>query len=124
MFTKLIELNQIIEGIKPRSSVERLNQGLPDAYTHGIAVCFDLHSGRYVGLTLVKGNRDVVYMKASGSNGFAATALQPLAENPASTINKLKRAVDAFFVSVSTIKKQVENISKNFDETKILRDII
>ena len=41
MFTKLIELNQIIEGRKPRNIVERLNQGLPDAYKHGIAICFD-----------------------------------------------------------------------------------
>ena len=123
MFTKLIELNQIIEGGKPRSIVERLNQGLPDAYKHGIAICFDLNSGRYVGLKLIEGCQDIVYMKASGSNGFAATALQPLTEKPASTINKLKRAVDALCISDISIKKEVENISKNFDEKKIFEEI-
>jgi CRISPR-associated protein Csh1 len=123
MFTKLIELNQIIEGKRTRSIVERLNQGLPDAYKHGIAICFDLNSGRYVGLRLVEGCQDVVYMKASGSNGFATTAIQPITEKPASTINKLKRAVDALCVSVSTIKKQVENISEHFDETTVQDDI-
>ncbi|MCL0107058.1 TIGR02556 family CRISPR-associated protein [Thermodesulfovibrionales bacterium] len=123
MFTELIELNQIIEGGKPRNIVKRLNQGLPNAYKHGIAICFDLNSGRYVGLRLVEGCQDVVYMKASGSNGFAATALQPLAEKSASTINKLKRAVDALCMSVFSIKKQVDNITKNFDEIKILHEI-
>ena len=122
MFTKLIELNQIIEGSKPRSIVERLNQGLPDTYTDGIAICFDSHSGRYAGLRLVKGCRDVVYMKASG-NGFAATALQPLSEKPASTINKLKKSIDALFTQVDTIKKQVENIAAHFNKTEIIDDI-
>lgn len=123
MFTELIELNQIIEGKKTRSIVERLNQGLPDAYKHGIAICFDLHSGQYVGLRLVKGSSNVVYMKASG-NGFATTALQPLSEKPMSTVNKLKRAVDALLPgSVFTIKKQVENIAEYFDETTVHEDI-
>ncbi len=123
MFTKLIELNQIIEGGKTRSIVERLNQGLPDTYKHGIAICFDLNSGQYVGLRLVEGCQDVVYMKASG-NGFATTALQPLSEKSMSTVNKLKRSADALhLVSFFTIKKQVENITEHFDETTVHEDI-
>ena len=32
MFTKLLELNKIIEGKTPRTQLARLNQGLPEAY--------------------------------------------------------------------------------------------
>jgi len=35
MFTKLLELNRIIEGKTPRTKLERLNQGLPEAYRQG-----------------------------------------------------------------------------------------
>lgn len=34
MFTKLLELNRIIEGKTPRTKLERLNQGLSGAYRH------------------------------------------------------------------------------------------
>lgn len=123
MFTKLLELNQIIEGTTPKSTAERLNQGLPYAYKHGIAVCFDLNSGEYKGLRIVQGSSDVAYMEASGANGFSPTALQPLAKDPKSTVNKLKRAVSALIPVVKTIKKRVEGIIKNFEEARILEDI-
>ena len=45
MFTKLLELNRIIEGKTPKTKLERLNQGLPGAYRHGIAICFDRATG-------------------------------------------------------------------------------
>lgn len=123
MFTKLMELNQIIERTKPKSIVQRLNQGLKDSYKHGIAICFDLHSGQYAGLKTIDGSRDVVYMKASGSNGFSPTALQPLAEDPLSTVSKLKRAVNDLSISVNTLKDRIKNISNNFEEVKILEDV-
>jgi len=122
MFTKLRELNQIIEGSNPRSVVERLNQGLKDAYKYGIAICFDLDSGQYAGLRVFEGRRDVVYMKASG-NGFAPTAVQPLTEDPTSTVNKLKRAINALSESVTNIKDRVKSISGNFEEAKVLEDV-
>lgn len=123
MFTKLMELNQIIERTNPKSIVQRLNQGLKDSYKHGIAICFDLNSGQYAGLRTIEGSRDVVYMKASGSNGFSPTALQPLAEDPLSTVGKLKRAVDDLSISVNMLKDRIKNISNNFEEVKILEDV-
>lgn len=55
MFTKLLELNRIIEGKTPRTKLERLNQGLPEAYRHGIAICLDRVSGSCAGLRQGRG---------------------------------------------------------------------
>lgn len=123
MLTKLLELNRIIEGKKPKGIIERLNQGLDKAYKHGIAICFDLNSGKYAGLKVIEGSSNVVYMKASGSNGFSPTAVQPLAEEPASTVNKLRRAVETLSGSTKAIKERLEAIASDFDEKVILNDV-
>ncbi len=123
MFTRLLELNRIIEGKRPKGIIGRLNQGLDEAYRHGIAICFNLDTGQYAGLKMVEGNRDVVYMKASSSNGFAPTAVQPLSEDPTSTVNKLRRAVDALSTAKSGIKPMLQKITANFDEEIILEDV-
>ena len=93
MFTKLLELNRIVEGKAPRTKLERLNQGLPEAYRHGIAICFDRATGAYAGLRLVQGSSGVVYMAASGANGFSPTAVQKLTD-PRKTLNKIKHCVN------------------------------
>lgn len=123
MLTKLLELNHIIEWKKQKSYAERLNQGLPHAYKHGIAICFDVKRGRYVGLKVKQGSRDVVYMEASGANRFSPTAVQPLSKDPASTVNKLKRSVKALSEATEVMKKSLKSVAANFDENKILGDV-
>lgn len=123
MFTKLLELNRIIEGKKPKGVIERLNQGLDEAYRHGIAICFDINSGKYAGLKVVEGSRNVVYMEASSSNGFAPTAVQKVPKDPRTTVNKLRRAVKALSGTTAGIKERLVAIAANFDEKTILTDV-
>lgn len=123
MFTKLLELNRIIEGEKQKNIIERLNQGLDEAYTHGIAICFDFDSGKYVGLRMVQGSRDVVYMKPA-PNGFSSTAVQPIGSDDSSkTVAKLQRSVQALSNATTSVKEKLQIVTANYDEAKILDDL-
>ena len=123
MFTRLLELSRIIEGKRPKGIIERLNQPLDEVYIHGIAICFDLDNGQYVGLKMVKGSRDVIYMEASSGNGFAPTAVQKLSKDPASTVNKLGRCIQALSTTTVALKTMLQKIVANFNEGIILPDV-
>lgn len=122
MFTKLLELNRIIEGKTPKTKLERLNQGLPEAYRHGIAICFDRATGAYSGLRSVQGSKKVVYREGSGSNGFSRVAVQPYTD-AAKTVPKLKKAVSAYAKDLTTLKEIFANIYKSFKEEIIIKDV-
>jgi hypothetical protein len=123
MFTKLLELNKIIEGNTPRSKMEQLNQGLPHAYRHGMAICFERTTGTYIGLRLVQGSSGVVYMAASGSNGFSTTAVQPLTGEPAKTLDKIKRCVNVLAVTTTEIKDDLKRLAAAFADARIADDV-
>lgn len=123
MFTKLLELNRIIEGKTPRTKLERLNQGLPEAYRHGIAICFDRVTGDYAGLQHVQGSSEVVYMAASGANGFSRVAVQPYTD-AIKTVPKLKKAVNAFAQDLIELKEIFFLISKSFKEEVVIKDVL
>ncbi|MBU0485194.1 MAG: TIGR02556 family CRISPR-associated protein [Proteobacteria bacterium] len=123
MFTKLLELNRIIEGKTPRTKIERLNQGLPEAYRHGIAICFDRATGAFSGLRLVQGSRGVVYMAASGANGFSTTAVQPITNDPRKTLDKIKRCVNVLAETTKEIKEEMKRLAAAFDEVLIAVDV-
>jgi CRISPR-associated Csh1 family protein len=122
MFTKLLELNKIIEGKTPRTKLERLNQGLPEAYRHGIAICFDRATGDFSDLRLVQGCKGVVYMAASGANGFSTTAVQPLTEEPRKSLAKIRRCVQAL-AGINGIADELKRLAEGFDEDMIAVDV-
>lgn len=123
MYTKLLELNRIVEGKTPKSMLERLNQGLPEAYRHGIAICFERVTGAYAGLRLVQGSNGVVYMAASGANGYSATAVQPFTDDPRKTLDKIKRCVNVLAESTSEIKDELKRLAAAFDDALIAVDV-
>lgn len=123
MFTKLLELNRIIEGKRPRTLLERLNQGLGEAYCHGIAICFDRVSGSYAGLRMVQGNKGVIYMAASGANGFSPTAVQKFTDDPRKTLDKIKRCVSALAECTLEIKDQLKRLAAAFEDDRIVADV-
>jgi CRISPR-associated protein Csh1 len=123
MFTKLLELNRIIEGKSPKSRMERLNQGLPEAYRHGIAICFDRECGRYAGLRLVQGCAGVVYMAASGANGFSPTAVQPFTDDPRKTLDKIKRCLKVLAEITNEIRDEIKRLVASFDEGAIAAEV-
>jgi len=122
MFTKLLELNKIIEGKTPKTKLERLNQGLPEVYRHGIAICFDRATGAYSDPRLIQGSNGVVYMEASGANGFSPTAVQKLTD-PRKTLNKIKRCVDELVENVTDIREEMKRLSSAFDEERVVADL-
>ena len=124
MFTKLLELNRIVEGKAPRTKLERLNQGLPEAYRHGIAICFDRVTGAYSGLRLVQGSSGVVYMAASGANGFSATAVQPFTDDPRKTLDKIKRCVNVLAECTVEIQDELKRLAASFADAQIDVDVI
>ena len=123
MFTKLLELNRIIEGKTPRTKLERLNQGLPEAYRHGIAICFDRATGAYSGLRLVQGSNGVVYMDASGANGFSPTAVQKFTEDPRKTLDKIRRCVNVLAECTLEIKDELKRLAASFADARIAVDV-
>ena len=122
MFTKLLELNRIIEWKTPRTKLERLNQGLPEAYRHGIAICFDRATGAFSDLRMVQGCKGVVYMAASGANGFSTTAVQPITEEPRKSLAKIKRCVNALAESAG-ITDELKRLVAAFDVDQLAIDV-
>jgi CRISPR-associated protein Csh1 len=123
MFTKLMNLNKLIESNHPKTILERLNQGLPSSYIHGIAICFSPETGQYLGLRTVEGSENVVYREASGSNGYAVTAVQCLSGKSYSTVAKLKRAVADLAQNLPQVEPSLELINKNYIEETITAEL-
>lgn len=118
-----MHLNQLIEKDHPKTLLERLNQGLPTSYVHGIAICFSPDTGQYLGLRTVEGSGNVVYREASGANGYAVTAVQCLSGKPYSTVGKLKRAVADLSQNLPHIKPSLELINNNYVEETITAEL-
>lgn len=123
MFTKLLELNKIVEGKTPMTKVERLNQGLGAAYRHGIAICFDRKTGVYSGLRLVQGSTGVVYMAASGANGFSPTAVQKFTNEPRKTLDKIKRCINELAETTTEMKAELKRLTVAFKNHQITVDV-
>lgn len=123
MFTKLLELNRILERKNPRSTLDRLNQGLPESYRHGIAICFDRDTGTYEGLRLIQGSAKVIYKEASSSNGFSPTGVQKLTEDPRKTVVKLKRCLNELSTVTSEIREEIKRAVTTFDEEVVQTDV-
>lgn len=123
MFTKLLELNRIVEGKTPKTKLERLNQGLPEAYRHGIAICFDRTTGEYVESRIVQGSDKVVYREGSGPNGYSRVAVQPYTD-AVKTVPKLYKAVNAFAKDLKDLNGIFTLISKSFKEEIIIKDVL
>jgi CRISPR-associated protein Csh1 len=123
MFTKLLELNRIIEGKAPRTKLERMNQKLGEAYQHGIAICFDRTTGEYVESRIVQGSDKVVYREGSGPNGYSRVAVQPYTD-AVKTVPKLNKAVNAFAKDLKVLKGIFTLISKAFKEEIIIKDVL
>lgn len=89
MYARLYELSRLR---KQREPWEMLNEGMPDVYDRGMAVCFDKQA-RYVGIKSYR-KRDVVY-RSGPPNGTDLTPCCKLAEKPEKTFARLGRAVTA-----------------------------
>ncbi|MBE0429351.1 MAG: CRISPR-associated protein [Thermoleophilia bacterium] len=87
MFQQLYELGQILPEVEPW---EHFNEGMPDNYDRGLAICFDPR-GKYIGIRTRLGNADVVY-RSGPPNGFDFTPCSKLTK-PSRTVKRLHRAI-------------------------------
>jgi hypothetical protein len=85
MFQRLYELSKCLP---PRESWERLNEGMPENYDRGLAICFD-DQGRWTGIESYQDNDHVVY-RSGPPNG---TDLTPCCKQAGNTNNRLGDAV-------------------------------
>lgn len=88
MYQQLYELSQCLPSRKPW---ERLNEGMPEIYDRGLAICFD-EQGQWTGVEVYQGNGDVVY-RAGPPNGTDLTPCCKLAAVTAKTVRRLGEAV-------------------------------
>lgn len=87
MFQRLYELSQCLP---ERESWERLNEGMPDQYDRGLALCFDA-AGQWCGVRTYNGNQGVFY-RSGPPNGTDFTPCCKLAGN---TANRLASTIEA-----------------------------
>ena len=85
MFHRLHELARCLP---ERPAWERLNEGLPDLYDRGLALCFAT-DGTWTGIKTYHGNQGVLY-RSGPSNGTDFTPCCKLAKD---TANRLAKAV-------------------------------
>lgn len=85
MYQQLFELSQCLPS---REAWERLNEGMPELYDRGLAICFN-EQGQWTGVEVYQGNRHVVY-RSGPSNGTDFTPCCRLAKD---TPNRLRKAV-------------------------------
>lgn len=78
MFQRLYELSQCLP---ERTAWERLNEGMPENYDRGLALCFG-SGGEWLGVRTYKGNNGVVY-RSGPPNGVDFTPCCKLAGNTA-----------------------------------------
>ena len=64
VFQKLYELSQMLPSQEPW---QMLNEGMPDNYDRGLAVCFDTN-GKYVGIRTLNRSSGVLYRPGPSSN--------------------------------------------------------
>lgn len=76
MFQRLYELGQLLSR---KTRWEMLNEGMPENYDRGFAICFDSR-GKYVGIRSKNGNDDVVYRPGPSNNSAPLTPCSKLSE--------------------------------------------
>lgn len=86
MFQHLYELARCLP---PHAPWEQLNEGLPETYNRGLALCFGA-DGEWLGVRTHYGNQGVVY-RSGPSNG---TDLTPCCKLATDTANRLGRAIE------------------------------
>lgn len=87
MFQRLYELSRCLPRREPW---ERLNEGMPDLYDRGLAICFDAQ-GRWTGVESYKGNAHVVY-RSGPPNGTDLTPCCKLAAVTSKTVRRVREA--------------------------------
>ena len=87
MFQRLFELGQILPVVGPW---ECFNEGMPDNYDRGLAICFDV-DGNYAGIKTRYGSADVVY-RSGPPNGADFTPCSKLTVVP-KTVSRIRRAL-------------------------------
>ncbi len=85
MFQRLYELSQCLP---PREPWERLNEGMPENYDRGLAICFD-DRGQWTGVETYIGNNHVIY-RSGPPNG---TDFTPCCKRAKDTPRRLGAAV-------------------------------
>lgn len=123
MFERLLHIRQVMSGESKDDPVAMLNQGLPESYQHGIAICFD-PSGTYLGVQLTRGNRGVIY-RAGPPNGFDPTAVSKYPGKAENVVRRLLRSLKALEASdaCGAIAGQIEAIIEDYDITKISQEV-
>jgi CRISPR-associated protein Csh1 len=95
VFQRLYEFSQCLPS---KANWERLDEGMPDNYDRGIAVCFD-QAGHWQSIEVRHGNKGVVY-RSGPPNGSDLTPCTKLAK---STRKRLLKAVQDFVNSTDTL---------------------
>lgn len=123
MFERLLHIHQVMSGGSKDDPVVMLNQGLPEFYQHGIAICFD-PSGMYLGVRLTRGNRGVIY-RAGPPNGFDPTAVSKYPGKAENVVRRLLRSLKALEASdaCEVIAEQLKAIIEEYDITKISQEV-
>lgn len=88
MFQRLHELAEIIDQGEP--TWQKLNEGMPENYTRGLAICFD-SSGVFSGVKSWGRHGEVVY-RSGPPNGHDLTACSKFGGEPRKTLKRLGRA--------------------------------
>lgn len=88
MFQRLLELSRLLG--TGGALWERLDEGMPERYTRGLALCFDL-DGRFAGVREWSRRREVVYRKGP-PNGFDLTPCSKLGEQLPKTLKRVGRS--------------------------------
>lgn len=86
MFHKLYQLTELLED---RPDWQRLNEGMPENYDRGIAMCFDARGG-FVGCRHYRAN--TVFYRSGPPAGYDPSACSKLGSAPYKTIGRVGRA--------------------------------
>lgn len=124
MFQRLYELSQLLPTQAPW---QMLNEGMPENYDRGLAVCFD-RTGRYTGVRARTGNDGVVY-RSGPPNGTDLTPCSKLAKEEKNVLIRLGRALKDLsnFGGLTEEKKQwLEHVQRSLEQhfKTIVHDLI
>lgn len=103
MFQRLYELGQLLPKKEPW---EMLNEGMPEQYDRGLAICFDPNGG-YVGIRSYRGNRNVFYRPGPSNN---SAPLIPCAK----LSGKMEKKLAFLFQSAESVLEKKKTLDKDW----------
>lgn len=98
MYHKLYQLSELLP--TGREDWERLNEGMPENYDRGVAICFDV-DGEFAGCRRYDRREEVLYRRATGPTGADFTPCSKQSSKPHSTFSKLARATGRLVEAVA-----------------------